>query len=103
MASPRAVEWHFWLAVGGTLVYVVSMWNAGITQGLMWRAYDDNGALSYSFVQSVEAMAPYYLLRTIGGAMFLTGTVICAWNCRATMRMTRGEARDRPLTPQPAE
>ena len=58
MAWPRAIEWHFWLAVGGTLIYVIALWNAGITQGLMWRAYDENGALSYSFVQSVQAMGP---------------------------------------------
>ena len=103
MASLRAVEWHFWLAVTGTLVYVVSMWNAGITQGLMWRAYDENGALSYSFVQSVEAMAPYYLLRTIGGGLFLIGAAVCAWNCRATMRGAAGHAADRPLVAQPAE
>ncbi|MBP9047078.1 MAG: cytochrome-c oxidase, cbb3-type subunit I [Tabrizicola sp.] len=106
MAWPKAVEWHFWLAVTGTLVYVVAMWNAGITQGLMWRAYDANGALSYSFLQSVQAMAPYYLLRTIGGAMFLTGAVICALNCRATLRATverTVSGHDRPLPIQPAE
>ena len=105
MAWPKAVEWHFWLAVVGTLVYVVAMWNAGITQGLMWRAYDANGALSYSFLQSVQAMAPYYLLRTLGGAMFLGGAVLCALNCRATLHesRTRDLAHDRPLAVQPAE
>tara|TARA_R110002096_G_scaffold75732_8_gene178827 strand:- start:20338 stop:21975 length:1638 start_codon:yes stop_codon:yes gene_type:complete len=105
MAWPRAIEWHFWLAIVGTLIYVISMWNAGITQGLMWRAYDENGALSYSFVESVQAMAPYYLLRTIGGAMFLTGTVICALNCWATYRAAAPlhQPRDHPLKPQPAE
>jgi cytochrome c oxidase cbb3-type subunit 1 len=105
MASPRAVEWHFWLAVTGTLVYVIAMWNAGITQGLMWRTYDANGALAYSFLQSVVAMAPYYLLRTVGGALFLAGAVICALNCRATMRGAPfgGLATDRPLALQPAE
>ena len=105
MAWPRAIEWHFWLAVGGTLVYVVSMWNAGITQGLMWRTYGTNGALTYSFLDSVRAMAPFYLLRTIGGAMFLTGTVILTLNCRATLRGAgaRSDAADRPLNVQPAE
>jgi cytochrome c oxidase cbb3-type subunit 1 len=105
MAWPKAVEWHFWLAVLGTLVYVIAMWNAGITQGLMWRAYDANGALSYSFLQSVQAMAPYYLLRAIGGAMFLGGAVLCTLNCRATLRQsrTRDLAHDRPLAAQPAE
>lgn len=97
MIWPRAVEWHFWLAVAGTLIYVVAMWNAGITQGLMWRAYDENGALSYSFIESVKAMAPYYLLRTIGGALFLAGAVLCVLNCRETMKNAQGEATDRPL------
>ena len=79
--------------------------DAGITQGLMWRAYDANGALSYSFLQSVEAMAPYYLLRAIGGAMFLAGAVICAQNCRATLRAARARdlRNDRPLAAHPAE
>lgn len=105
MAWPRAVDWHFWLAVSGTLFYVVSMWNAGITQGLMWRTYNSSGSLAYSFLQSVEAMAPYYLLRTMGGALFLTGAIICVFNCRATMRAApRGvEAADRPLLAEPAE
>lgn len=105
MAWPRAIEWHFWLAVGGTLVYVIALWNAGITQGLMWRAYDENGALSYSFMESVRAMAPYYLLRTVGGAMFLTGAIICALNCWATYRLAPSmlAPRDHPLSLQPAE
>ncbi|WP_323005317.1 cytochrome-c oxidase, cbb3-type subunit I [Pseudorhodobacter sp.] len=105
MAWPKAIEWHFWLAVGGTLVYVIALWNAGITQGLMWRAYNEDGALSYSFVDSVRAMAPYYLLRTIGGLMFLTGAVICALNCRATMRNVGDKVNiaDHPLHTQPAE
>ena len=105
MAWPQAVEWHFWLAVAGTLVYVVALWNAGITQGLMWRAYDANGALSYSFIESVEAMRPYYAARTLGGALFLTGLVICVLNCRATMRAagSQADSADRPLAAHPAE
>ncbi|GGJ40294.1 cytochrome-c oxidase, cbb3-type subunit I [Neoroseomonas lacus] len=105
MAWPKAIEWHFWLSIAGTLIYVVSMWNAGITQGLMWRTYDANGGLAYSFLESVMAMAPYYLLRTIGGALFLTGTVLCALNVRATMLATPvgAGASDRPLLTQPAE
>ncbi len=105
MASPRAVEWHFWLAVGGTLVYVIAMWNAGITQGLMWRAYDNNGSLTYSFLETVMAMAPYYVVRTLGGAMFLTGAIICIVNSIATMRSAPIVARsgDRPLSLQLSE
>lgn len=105
MAWPRAIEWHFWLAVGGALVYVVAMWNAGITQGLMWRTYDENGALAYSFLDSVRAMAPYYLMRTIGGVMFLAGAAICAANTWATARAAPAgaAATDRPLVLHPAE
>ncbi|MCB1461299.1 MAG: cytochrome-c oxidase, cbb3-type subunit I [Nitratireductor sp.] len=105
MAWPRAIEWHFWLAVGGTLIYVVSMWNAGITQGLMWRTYGENGALIYSFLDTVRAMAPFYLLRAIGGAVFLSGMVIFALNCRATLRTAGAfaDAADRPLRVEPAE
>jgi len=105
MVWPRAVEWHFWLAIAGTLIYVVSLWNAGITQGLMWRAYDEGGALSYSFIESVEAMLPYYAARTLGGGLFLAGALLCALNCRATMRAAgnRVDEADRPLATQPAE
>ncbi|HMQ91669.1 MAG TPA: hypothetical protein PKA33_06875 [Amaricoccus sp.] len=71
----------------------------------MWRAYDENGALSYSFIESVEAMLPYYAARTLGGALFLAGAVLCALNCRATMRTVgdRVDESDRPLVAQPAE
>jgi len=105
MAWPRAVEWHFWLAVVGTLVYVVSMWNAGITQGLMWRTYGPSGTLAYSFLDTVQAMAPFYLLRTEGGGLFLTGTLLCALNSWATARRATGDiaATDRPLIAMPAE
>ncbi|WP_347265925.1 cytochrome-c oxidase, cbb3-type subunit I [Paracoccus sp. (in: a-proteobacteria)] len=99
MRWPKAVEWHFWLAVMGTLFYVVAMWNAGITQGLMWRTYAEDGSLLYSFLQSVEAMAPYYLMRTIGGAMVLAGALICCVNTFATFRRAPGTlpAHDRPI------
>ena len=108
MYSARAVEWHFWLAVTGLLLYVVGMWNAGITQGLMWRTYDESGALVYSFLDSVRAIMPFYLMRAIGGAFFLTGAIICTWNCARTMQMVsrRAEATDRPVVApvsQPAE
>lgn len=105
MAWPRAIEWHFWLAVAGTLIYVISLWNAGIVQGLMWRTYDDGGALAYSFLESIEAMAPYYAMRVLGGGLFLAGAVLCAFNCRATLKATGDlvDTADRPLVAQPAE
>jgi len=89
MYSPRLVEVHFWLALAGTVIYVFSMWNSGIIQGLMWRTYGENGGLAYSFMQSVEAMHPYYIARTIGGLCFLAGAIVGFYNIIMTIRMSR--------------
>jgi cytochrome c oxidase cbb3-type subunit 1 len=97
------VEWHFWLALSGLLVYVFSLWNAGITQGLMWRAYNSTGTLNYSFIESMEAMRPYYIGRVFGGTLFLTGLCVGAVNIWLTIRGARASAPDRPLAPQAAE
>ena len=98
MYSPKLVEWHFWLALVGLLTYVFALWNAGITQGLMWRTYNDAGTLNYSFLQSIEAMRPYYIVRFIGGALFLAGMVTGAFNIFMTVRGPALTAADRPLT-----
>lgn len=86
MYSWKAVEWHFWLALGGTVVYVFAMWNSGVIQGLMWRTYTQSGTLSYSFVDTLVAMHPYYVARALGGLMFLTGAAIGFWNVVMTIR-----------------
>jgi cytochrome c oxidase cbb3-type subunit 1 len=86
MYSPVLVEVHFWLALAGAFVYVLAMWNSGITQGLMWRTYNDSGTLAYSFVDSLIAMHPYYIARAAGGALFLTGTLVCCYNIWMTVR-----------------
>ncbi|MCP4493589.1 MAG: cytochrome-c oxidase, cbb3-type subunit I [Gammaproteobacteria bacterium] len=78
--SLKLVEVHFWASTIGIVLYIVSMWIAGITQGLMWRAINDDGTLTYSFVESVQAMHPYYIVRTMGGALFLLGTLVMAYN-----------------------
>ncbi|HRK63197.1 MAG TPA: cytochrome-c oxidase, cbb3-type subunit I [Terricaulis sp.] len=78
--SNALVEWHFWLSTIGIVLYITSMWVAGIMQGLMWRAYNDFGFLEYSFVESVEAMNPYYIIRALGGLLFLLGALIMAYN-----------------------
>ncbi len=78
--SLALVDWHFWLATIGIVLYITSMWVAGIMQGLMWRAYNDLGFLEYSFVESVEAMHPYYFIRAVGGALYLIGALIMAYN-----------------------
>jgi cytochrome c oxidase cbb3-type subunit 1 len=78
--SHALVEWHFWLSTLGIVLYITSMWVAGIMQGLMWRAYNEFGFLEYSFVETVEAMHPYYLIRALGGVLFLVGALIMAYN-----------------------
>jgi cytochrome c oxidase cbb3-type subunit 1 len=84
--SPKLVEVHFWLALTGTIVYVFSMWNSGLIQGLMWRTYTDSGALAYSFIDSMVAMHPYYIARTGGGLLFLAGAIVGTYNVLMTIR-----------------
>ena len=78
--SLKLVEVHFWTATIGIVLYIASMWVAGIMQGLMWRAVNEDGTLTYSFVESVQAMHPYYIVRTLGGAFFLLGAIVMAYN-----------------------
>ena len=86
MYSAALVEVHFWLAIAGTLIYVFAMWNSGIIQGLMWRTYTEEGALAYSFVNSLVAMYPYYIARAFGGLLFLLGAVVGCYNIWMTVR-----------------
>jgi cytochrome c oxidase cbb3-type subunit 1 len=88
--SLRLVNWHFWLATLGIVLYAASMWVSGIMQGLMWREYDDQGFLVYSFTESVAAMYPYYVIRMTGGLLFLTGALVMVYNL---IRTVRGDAR----------
>jgi len=83
--SLKLVEMHFWSATIGIVLYIASMWVAGIMQGLMWRAINEDGTLTYSFVESVQAMHPYYIVRTFGGAFFLFGAVVMAYNLWRTI------------------
>ncbi len=89
--STKLVEVHFWLATVGVLLYIIAMWVSGITQGLMWRALDEFGNLQYSFVESVAAMIPFYIMRAVGGAFFLTGTVVMVYNIFMTIRQAKQE------------
>ncbi len=84
--SIRMVNWHFWLATLGIVLYAAAMWVAGIQQGLMWREYDDQGFLVYSFAETVLAMFPYYVIRTAGGLLYLAGGLVMAWNVYQTIR-----------------
>jgi len=89
--SMRLVSYHFWIASIGIVLYITSMWISGIMQGLMWRAYDEWGFLQYSFIESVQAMHPYYVIRASGGVLFLTGALIMAYNM---VRTIKGHVRD---------
>jgi cytochrome c oxidase cbb3-type subunit I len=84
--SQRLVEWHFWISTLGILLYITSMWVSGILQGLMWRAYNSLGFLEYSFVETVEAMHPFYIIRATGGLLFLIGAILMAYNVWRTIR-----------------
>ena len=83
--SLKLVELHFWTATIGIVLYIASMWVAGIMQGLMWRAINEDGTLTYSFVESVQAMHPYYIVRALGGAFFLFGSIVMAYNLWRTI------------------
>ena len=84
--SRRLISWHFWISTMGIVLYITAMWVSGIMQGLMWRAYDDLGFLQYSFVESVAAMHPFYVIRALGGLLFLIGGLIMAYNFWRTIR-----------------
>nr|WP_245504595.1 cytochrome-c oxidase, cbb3-type subunit I [Aquabacter spiritensis] len=86
MYSVKAINWHFWISTLGIVLYISSMWVAGILQGLMWRAYTSLGFLEYSFIETVEAMHPLYVIRAVGGILFLAGALIMAWNVVMTIR-----------------
>ena len=85
MWSVRLIEWHFWIATIGIVLYIASMWIAGVMQGLMWRAVNDDGTLTYSFVESVKATFPYYAIRLAGGVLYLAGMLIMAYNTFKTV------------------
>ena len=112
--SLRLINWHFWMATIGIVLYTASMWVAGITQGLMWREYGADGYLVNSFIETVEALHPMYLMRATGGLFYLSGAILFAYNIGMTIAgririekpMTEtpyNVAADRPLAAQPAE
>jgi cytochrome c oxidase cbb3-type subunit 1 len=86
MYSPRAIELHFWIATIGVVLYIAAMWIAGVMQGLMWRAINPDGTLVYTFVESVKATYPFYVIRWLGGLLYLSGMVLMGWNTVMTMR-----------------
>ena len=119
MYSLRMINWHFWLATLGIVFYAASMWVAGITQGLMWREYGPDGYLVNSFAETVAALHELYIIRALGGVMYLSGAIIMGYNVWMTIGGKLREerpmgampaydpAKDRPIagsaSPEPAE
>jgi cytochrome c oxidase cbb3-type subunit 1 len=99
MYSTRAIELHFWVCTIGIVLYIAAMWIAGVMQGLMWRAVNPDGTLVYSFVESVKATYPFYVIRFLGGVLYLTGMLIMAWNTWMTVRAGRDEPVELPVVP----
>jgi len=97
--SLALVSLHFWVATIGIVLYITAMWVSGILQGLMWRAYDSLGFLEYSFVETVEAMHPFYVIRALGGLLYLIGALIMVYNCWRTIR---GDIREERRIGAPA-
>jgi cytochrome c oxidase cbb3-type subunit 1 len=84
MYSIRAIDLHFWIATIGIVLYISAMWIAGVMQGLMWRATNADGTLTYTFIESLRQTYPYYVTRVVGGLMFFVGMLIMAWNAWKT-------------------
>jgi cytochrome c oxidase cbb3-type subunit 1 len=99
MYSTKLIEAHFWTATIGVVLYIASMWISGVMQGLMWRAVNEDGTLTYSFVESLEAMYPFYFVRFLGGVVFLVGMLIMAVNVWKTVA---GAKPAEDAVPQPA-
>ena len=90
MYSTKLINTHFWLHTTGVVLYIVALWISGIMQGMMWRAVNTDGTLTYSFVQSLEASYPFYLMRFIGGCFVVTGMLVMAYNVVKTIRAKDG-------------
>ena len=99
MYSVSAISVHFWAATIGIVLYIAAMWIAGVMQGLMWRAVNPDGTLVYSFVESVKATYPFYVIRVAGGLLYLGGMILMLWN--TVMTVMAGRAVNAPIA-QPA-
>jgi cytochrome c oxidase cbb3-type subunit I len=95
MWSTRLINVHFWMATLGTVLYIAALWISGVMQGLMWRATNADGTLTYSFVESVKASYPFWTIRVVGGVIFLVGMLIMAFNMFKTIGA--GKAIDAPV------
>jgi cytochrome c oxidase cbb3-type subunit 1 len=103
MHSVKWIDTHFWMHTIGVVLYIASMWIAGVMQGLMWRATNNDGTLTYTFVESLNATYPYYLVRLLGGLAVLAGMVLMAVNCVKTWQAGRAPLDQPLLPPDPAQ
>jgi cytochrome c oxidase cbb3-type subunit 1 len=89
MFSVKLIEVHFWISTVAVVLYIAAMWIAGVMQGLMWRTFEADGTLTYSFVESVKATYPFYVIRLLGGLLFLSGMLLMAYNVIKTVSRKR--------------
>jgi cytochrome c oxidase cbb3-type subunit 1 len=89
MYSVRLVTTHFWVATIGIVLYIAAMWIAGVMQGLMWRAVNEDGTLTYTFIESIKATYPFYTIRLVGGLLYLGGMCVMGYNVYKTVRAGR--------------
>jgi cytochrome c oxidase cbb3-type subunit 1 len=99
MYSVKLINVHFWLATLGTVLYIAALWISGVMQGLMWRATNADGTLTYSFVESVKASYPFWTIRVVGGVLFLTGMLLMAYNMFKTIASGRAVDDAKVLAP----
>lgn len=95
MYSVKLISLHFWIATLGVVLYIAALWISGVMQGLMWRAVNSDGTLTYAFVESVKASYPYWMIRLLGGTLFFSGMLIMAYNVFKTV--AAGKAHDAPI------
>ena len=103
MYSVKWIDTHFWIHTIGVVFYIASMWIAGVMQGLMWRATNADGTLTYTFVESLIATYPYYMGRLIGGVIVLIGMLLMGWNMFRTWQQVRVIEPQPLLQPHPSE
>src|SRR3546814_12834104 len=96
MYSTQLIDTHFWVHTIGVVLYITAMWIAGVMQGLMWRATNADGTLTYTFVESLKTTYPYYMVRLGGGLLVFAGMLVMAWNVYKTFQMAR-EVKDSPV------
>ena len=87
MYSTNLITVHFWLATTGTVLYIVALWISGITQGMMWRATNPDGTLAYDFIQTVVVSHWPFVVRALGGGLYVAGMLVMAYNCYKTIKM----------------